>query len=74
MEYSDRGSFGLDILACVRRDDMRKIIKATKGHILTDGKIYGRRIYLAECADLTAFFEITLEEYESICEGLAKEL
>ena len=44
----------------------RRIIKANKGMILTDGETYGTTIYLGEDADETKFKEITLEEYEKI--------
>ena len=44
----------------------RKIIKASEGMILTDGKTYGTEVYLAEGIDETQFREITLEEYEKI--------
>ena len=45
---------------------MREIIKATDGHVLTNGEIYGREIYLAEGVDASAFYEITGEEYDAI--------
>lgn len=45
---------------------MRKVLKATEGHILTNGKVYGRTIYLAEGMDESAFYEITEEELEAI--------
>lgn len=45
---------------------MRKVLTATVGHILTDGEIYGAEIYLADGMDGEAFYEITLEEYETI--------
>lgn len=45
---------------------MRKVLKATEGHILTNGKVYGRTIYLAEGVDESAFYEITEKEYR-IC-------
>ena len=43
---------------------MRKTLTASEGHILTNGEIYGRIIYLADGADASAFYEITEEEYE----------
>lgn len=43
---------------------MRKTIEASKGHILTDGKVYGRKIYLADGEDETRYYEITKEEYD----------
>lgn len=48
---------------------MREPIKASEGHILTNGEIYGRTIYLAEGMDASAFYEITEEEYETISNG-----
>lgn len=44
----------------------RTVLTADDGMILTDGKSYGRKIYLAEGADATAYREITEEEYERI--------
>lgn len=41
----------------------RKILKATKGIILTNGEIYGTEIYLAKGSDGLEFKEITIEEY-----------
>lgn len=45
---------------------MREAIKATDGHILTDGTIYGKVIYLGQGVDASAFHEITVEEYNAI--------
>ncbi|MBQ8248484.1 MAG: hypothetical protein IJY93_01185 [Clostridia bacterium] len=45
---------------------MIKPITASDGHILTDGEIYGKTIYLAEGMDESAFHEITEEEYAAI--------
>ena len=45
---------------------MRKTIKATDEHILTDGRIYGSVIHLAEGMDESEFREISREEYEAI--------
>lgn len=44
---------------------MREAITASEGHVLTDGHIYGRTIYLADGMDATAFHEITVEEYDA---------
>jgi uncharacterized HAD superfamily protein len=49
-------------------DMERKIIKASKGMILTDGEIYGKTIYLADDEDKSMFKEITQEEYEKFVE------
>lgn len=45
---------------------MRKVIEASKGHILTNGKTFGRKIYLAEGSNSEDFYEITLEKYNEI--------
>ena len=45
---------------------MRKTIKATDGHILTNGTVYGSIIHLAEGMDESAFWEISREEYNAI--------
>ena len=45
---------------------MREAITATDGHVLTNGKIYGRTIYLADGMDAAAFHEITKEEHDAI--------
>lgn len=44
----------------------RKKLTASDGMVLTDGKNYGRIIYLAEGADESAWREITAAEYEEI--------
>ena len=45
---------------------MREAITASEGHVLTDGHIYGRTIYLAEGMDAAQFHEITKEEHDAI--------
>lgn len=45
---------------------MREPIRATEGHILTNGEIYGRTIYLAEGMDASTFYEMAEEEYEAL--------
>ena len=47
----------------------RTSIKATEGHILTNGEIYGSEIFLAEGMTADNFHEITMEEYEAIMEA-----
>ena len=44
----------------------RVILRATQGKVLTDGKTYGRTIYLARGMDGSNFYEITEEEYSEI--------
>ena len=45
---------------------MRNVITATDGHVLTNGDIYGKVIYLAEGMECECFYEITLDEYNSL--------
>lgn len=44
----------------------RKTIEASKGHIRTNGKIYGRIITLSINDKEEDFYEITEEEYEKL--------
>lgn len=44
----------------------RIVITATEGHILTDGNVYGKTLYLADGVDASAFYEITDEEYSAM--------
>ena len=46
----------------------RKPIKAPEGMILTDGEIYGTKIYLAEGRSGDEFYPITMAEYEKLIE------
>jgi hypothetical protein len=48
---------------------MAKTIRASEGHILTNGTVYGSVIYLAEGMDGADFCEITLGEYNAVLEG-----
>lgn len=48
---------------------MREVIKASEGHVLTNGTVYGSVIYLAEGMDAADFREITIEEYNAIMEA-----
>lgn len=48
---------------------MRKIIEAQKGCILTNGAVYGRKIYLADGETGEDFYEITDAEYEALQEA-----
>lgn len=51
----------------------RKTIYATEGMILTDGKIYGTQIHLADGVDESKFYEISREEYEEKLQKEAEE-
>lgn len=52
---------------------MREILTATEGHVLTNGKIYGRVIYLADGIDSSEFYEITDGDYEAIMNNIDSE-
>ncbi len=51
----------------------RKVIYADEGKVLTDGKIYGKRIYLGEGIDVDKFYEISDAEYAEILAEKAEE-
>ena len=46
----------------------RTVLYADKGKILTNGEIYGKKIFLAESVSEKEFYEITEEEYSKIQE------
>ena len=43
-------------------------ITASEGMILTNGEIYGTKIYLADGVDASTFYQIPIEEYNRILE------
>jgi hypothetical protein len=51
----------------------RTSIKATEGHILTNGEIYGSEIFLADGLRSKDFYEITKVEYDAILAEQEKE-
>ena len=51
----------------------RKVIYADEGKVLTNGQIYGTRIYLAEGMSADGFYEISAEEYAAIMAEKEKE-
>ena len=50
----------------VEKVDERVVLTADNGMVITDGKSYGRTIYLAVGATEEGFYEITKAEYERI--------
>ena len=46
----------------------RIVLRASDGMILTDGSIFGRKIYLEVGRNPEDFYEITEEEYEKMIE------
>ena len=46
----------------------RKVLTAREGMVLTDGLIYGKKIYLAEGGDEASFYEISEDEYRFLAE------
>lgn len=46
-----------------------EVLKAGEGMIITDGKIYGRLIYLAKNRNPDEFHEISEDEYNEIKGG-----
>ena len=51
----------------------RKVLYADEGKVLTNGTIFGTRIYLAEGQSTEEFYEISAEEYARIMEEKTKE-
>lgn len=45
---------------------VRKMITAEEGHVLTNGEVYGKVIFLAVGQKEEEFHEITVEEYKEI--------
>lgn len=45
---------------------MREVLVANDGMMLTNGKTYGREIYLADGARPDDFYEIAIAEYEDM--------
>ncbi len=43
-----------------------KVIYADEGMILTNGELFGKAVILAACADASAYYEITEEEYNAL--------
>lgn len=44
----------------------RTVIYAEDGHVLTNGEIYGKQIFLADGVSEYDFYEITEEEYQKM--------
>ena len=42
------------------------VIYADEGMVLTNGELFGKTVILAACADASAYYEITEEEYSAI--------
>ena len=51
----------------------RQILYAEDGMVLTDGNVYGKVIYLAEGADVSAFREITDNAYAAMLQEQEEE-
>ena len=52
---------------------IRTVLYADEGMVLTDGKIYGKQVFLAEGMDEARFCEITEEEYIQILKDIEPE-
>lgn len=44
----------------------RIVLYAEEGKVLTNGKIYGKQIFLAETENADNFYEITDSEYQEV--------
>ncbi len=53
---------------------MREYIEAREGFILTNGDVYGKRIYLAKGIEASAFTEITEAAYDAVLQNESKAL
>ena len=51
----------------------RKVLYADAGKVLTNGTVYGTRIYLAEGQSAENFYEISAEEYAAVVEKQSAE-
>ena len=52
----------------------RTVLYAEDGHVLTNGEIYGKVLFLADGTDTTVFYEITDEEYQAVLDAQAAEV
>lgn len=51
----------------------RTVLYADDGHVLTNGEIYGKVLFLSDGTDAGAFYEITDEEYQAVLAAQAAE-
>ena len=56
-------------------DGMIKLTKltASPGYLLTNGRAYGREVYLGKNDKAENWYEITKEQYEAALEAIAEE-
>lgn len=52
----------------------RTVLYAEEGHVLTNGEIYGKVLFLSDGADTGAFYEITDVEYQAVMDAQAAEV